>query len=99
MKKIIIITWHVALGFATLDPLAPLVPPVVLVGQNHVHVDVVVSRRLQSADVEAQEGEHPPEYTHKGKTVLFCLFVYLITLFPTYICIFFMFEEVQRYFT
>lgn len=53
-------TWHVALCFPTLDPLAALVPPVVLVSQNHVYVDVIVGRRIQNTDVKAQEGEHPP---------------------------------------
>lgn len=59
------ITWHVSLCFPTLDPLAALVPPVVLVSQNHVHVDVVVDRRIQDADVEAEEGEHPPGQTNE----------------------------------
>lgn len=59
-------TWHVSLCFTTLDPLAALVPPVVLVGQNHVHVDVVVDRRVQNADVEAEEGEHPPGQTERA---------------------------------
>lgn len=53
-------TWHVSLCFATLDPLPPLVPPVVLISQDHVHVDVIVSRRLQTSNVEAQKGKHPP---------------------------------------
>lgn len=53
-------TWHVALCFPTLDPLATLVPPVVLVCQNHINVDVVVGRRFQDTDVEAQKREHPP---------------------------------------
>lgn len=53
-------TWHVSLCFPTLDPFASLVPPVVLIGQNHVYVDVIVGRRIQNADVEAQEGKHPP---------------------------------------
>lgn len=53
-------TWHVTLCFPTLDPFATLVPPVVLIGQNHVHVDVIVRSRVQKADVETQKGKHPP---------------------------------------
>lgn len=60
-------TRHVTLRFPTLDPLSSLVPPVVLIGQDHVHVDVVVDGRIQNADVEAQEGEHPPGRTHGEK--------------------------------
>lgn len=60
-------TWHVALCFPTLDPLAALVPPVVLIGQNHVHVDVIVGGRFQDADVEAQKWEHPPALTHRER--------------------------------
>lgn len=61
-------TWHVAFCFATLDPFSSLVSPVVLVRQNHVHEDVVVRRRVQNTDVEAQEGEHPPATT-QSRTV------------------------------
>lgn len=60
-------TWHVTLCLPALDPLAALVPPVVLVSQNHVHVDVVVGRRIQNTDVEAQEGEHPPGAMQENK--------------------------------
>lgn len=62
-------TWHVALCFATLDPFATLIPPVVLVGQDHVHIHVVVDGRIQTTEVEAQEREHPPEQTHKVTVV------------------------------
>lgn len=62
-------TWHVALCFATLDPLAALISPVVLVSQDHIHVHVIVDGRIQTADVEAQEWEHPPEKTHKGTMI------------------------------
>ena len=60
MSSDVVCTWHVTLRLPTLDPLAALVPPVVLISQNHVHVDVIVDGRVQNADVEAQEGEHPP---------------------------------------
>lgn len=53
-------TWHGALGLATLHPLATLVPPVVLVGEHHVHIDVVVRRGVQQTYVKAEERKHPP---------------------------------------
>lgn len=62
-------TWHVALCFATLDPFATLISPVVLVGQDHIHVHVIVDWWIQTTDVEAQEREHPPEQTHKGTMI------------------------------
>ena len=58
-------TGHVAFCFTALDPLPSLVPPVVLVGQDHVHVHVVVGRGVQHAEAEAQEGEHPPVDTQR----------------------------------
>lgn len=62
-------TWHVALCFATLDPFATLIPPVVLVSQDHIHVHVIVDRWIQTTDVEAQEWKHPPEKKNrKGKS-------------------------------
>lgn len=53
-------TWHVAFCFATLHPLPSLIPPVVLVSQNHVHIHVVMSRRVQRIDIKAEKREHPP---------------------------------------
>lgn len=53
-------TWHVAFCLATLDPFTSLVPPVMLVSKNHVHIYVIMSRGVQCADVKAEEREHPP---------------------------------------
>lgn len=66
-------TWHVALCFATLDPFATLISPVVLVGQDHIHIHVIVDGRIQAADVEAQEWKHPPGQTHKETMI--CTYV------------------------
>lgn len=62
-------TWHVALCFSTLDPFATLIPPVVLICQDHIHVHIIVDGWIQTTDVEAQEWEHPPGQTHKGKMI------------------------------
>lgn len=40
-------TWHAALGLSTLHPLAALIPPVVLVHQDHVHEHPVMAGGLQ----------------------------------------------------
>lgn len=41
------------------DPFAPLEPPVVRVGQHHLHEHVVVRRQVETGHVEAEEREHP----------------------------------------
>lgn len=41
----------------------------VLIGQDHVHIHIIVDGRIQTTDVEAQEWEHPPGQKHKGKMI------------------------------
>lgn len=53
-------TWHAAFRLSTLYPLATLVPPVVLVHQDHIHKHPVMACGLQPGHSEGQEGEHSP---------------------------------------
>lgn len=53
-------TWHVPLCLAALDPLSALVPPVVLVHQDDVNTDIVMSHGVQPSEVEAEKREHAP---------------------------------------
>lgn len=51
---------HIIVSFATSDPLSSLKAPVIRVGQNNFHEDVVMSCEVKSGDVETEEWEHPP---------------------------------------
>lgn len=53
-------TWHAAFCLSTLHPLAALVPPVVLVHQDHIHKHPVMACGLQPGHGEGQEWEHSP---------------------------------------
>lgn len=43
---------------STGDPFASLEPPVVRVGQHHLHEHVIVPSQVEAGDVEAEEREH-----------------------------------------
>lgn len=62
-------TWHVALGFAALHPLAALVAPVVLVHQHHIHADAVVRHGVEPREAEAEEWEHAPGEGTEAQTL------------------------------
>lgn len=49
------------------DPLASLKSPVVWIRQHHLHKHVVVRRQVETSDVKAEEGEHPPAGTRTKK--------------------------------
>lgn len=53
-------TWHAAFCLSTLHPLATLVPPMVLVYQDHIHKHPVMACGLQSSHSEREEWEHSP---------------------------------------
>lgn len=42
------------------DPFATLEPPVVRVGQHHLHEHVVMRRQAETCNVKAEKGEHSP---------------------------------------
>ena len=50
------------------DPLASLKSPVVWIRQHHLHKHVVVRRQVETSDVKAEEGEHPPAATSTEKS-------------------------------
>lgn len=59
-------TLAAAVRLPTRDPFATLEPPVVRIRQNHLHEHVVVRRQVESSDVKAEEGEHPPASATDG---------------------------------
>lgn len=52
------LTLHIIICFPTGDPLSSLKAPVVRIRQNNFHKDVVMSREVETGDVETEEWEH-----------------------------------------
>lgn len=67
------------------DPFASLEPPVVRVGQHHLHEHVIVPSQVEAGDVEAEEREHASgnvKRKRKVKKITEKYFSILIALAP-----------------
>lgn len=61
------LTLHIIICFPTGDPLSSLKAPVVRIRQNNFHKDVVMSREVETGDVETEEWEHASAQGKEGR--------------------------------
>lgn len=61
------LTLHVIIRLPTGDPLSSLKAPVVRIRQDNFHKDVVMSREVETRDVETEEWKHASAEVKRNK--------------------------------
>lgn len=64
-------TGDISVRFATGNPFSALEPPVVWIRQNHIHNNIIVTRRVETRKTETKKRKHPAAGKNRNNKLLF----------------------------